>query len=188
MFCGSSSGSEAIFQEQAIALGEAMAKQNIGLVYGGAKVGLMGAIADVVLEGGEEVIGVLPKFLGTKEVAHDNLTELVLVETMHERKMKMNDLCDGVIAMPGGFGTMEELFEMLTWGQLGLHSKPVAVLNTNGYYDSLIALVEKMVSDGFLKKLNQDMLIVEDDVEKILDKMQTYQAPKVAKWITKDQT
>ena len=187
VFCGSSYGNDSIYEHQAIALGEELANRKIGLVYGGAKVGLMGAIANAVLKGGSEVVGVLPKFLAKKEVAHEHLTELVLVETMHERKMKMNELCDGVIAMPGGFGTMEELFEMLTWGQLGLHSKPVAILNTNGYYDDLIELIDKMVSDGFLKKLNQEMLIVETDVEKLLDKMQNYQPPKVAKWITKEQ-
>ena len=187
VFCGSSDGNESVFQEQAVALGEALVKRNIGLVYGGAKVGLMGAIADAVLKGGGEVFGVLPKFLGTKEVAHDNLTDLFLVETMHERKMLMNDLCDGVIALPGGFGTMEELFEMLTWGQLGLHSKPVAILNTDGYYDDLIELVDKMVVAGFLKKLNQEMLLVDTDAASLLDQMENYDPPKVAKWITKDQ-
>ena len=183
VYCGSSSGTEAIYKEQANALGEAMAKRHIGLVYGGAKVGLMGAIADAVLKAGQEVIGVLPTFFGTKEIAHEDLTELIMVKTMHERKMKMNELCDGVIAMPGGFGTMEELFEMLTWGQIGLHSKPVAILNTNGYYDSLIALADQMVSDGFLKKLNQELLIVENDVEVLLDKMENYEVTNVPKWI-----
>lgn len=187
VFCGSSDGNNSAYREQAIALGEELAKREIGLVYGGAKVGLMGSIADAVLKDGGEVIGVLPNFLQTKEVAHDHLTELFLVETMHERKLKMNELCDGVIALPGGFGTLEELFEMLTWGQLGLHSKPVSILNTNGYYDDLIELIDKMVASRFLKKLNQDMLIVENDVEILLDKMQNYQAPKVAKWITKEQ-
>lgn len=187
VFCGSSNGTDFIYREQAIVLGEELANRKIGLVYGGAKVGLMGAIANAVLGGGSEVIGVLPKFLAKKEIAHEHLTELVLVETMHERKMKMNELCDGIIAMPGGFGTLEELFEMLTWGQLGLHSKPVAILNTNGYYDDLIELTEKMVANGFLKSFNQEMLIVDENVHRLLDKMQNYKAPKVAKWITKEQ-
>jgi uncharacterized protein (TIGR00730 family) len=185
VFCGSSFGNEAIYKEQATLLGQALAKQNIELVYGGANVGLMGAVADGVLNEGGKVIGVLPDFLRSKEIAHLGLTELILVESMHERKTKMNDLCDGVIALPGGFGTLEELFEMVTWAQLGLHKKPIAVLNINGFYDSLIELTHMMVEKGFLKNVNQEMLLVSDTIDDLLDKMKNYVAPTVGKWIDK---
>jgi uncharacterized protein (TIGR00730 family) len=185
VFCGSSFGNEAIYKEQATLLGQALAKQNIELVYGGANVGLMGAVADGVLNEGGKVIGVLPDFLRSKEIAHLGLTELILVESMHERKTKMNDLCDGVIALPGGFGTLEELFEMVTWAQLGLHKKPIAILNINGFYDSLIELTHMMVEKGFLKNVNQEMLLVSDTIDDLLDKMKNYVAPTVGKWIDK---
>ena len=188
VFCGSSIGTDSAFKAEAILLGETLAKQNIGLVYGGAKVGIMGAIADGVLDNGGKVIGVIPQFLRTKEVAHENLTELIMVKTMHERKTKMHELCDGVIALPGGFGTMEELFEMLTWAQLGLHQKPIGLLNTNGFYDDLIHLIKNMVDKGFLKSVNQEMLIVSNSIDGLLDKMKNYKAPEVAKWITYETT
>lgn len=187
VFCGSSFGTDAIYKQQATLLGQTLAKQNITLVYGGAKVGLMGAVADGVLEEGGEVIGVLPVFLQSKEIAHLGLTELIVVESMHERKTKMNDLCDGVIALPGGFGTIEELFEMLTWAQLGLHKKPIAILNINGYYDSLITFIQTMVQNGLLKEVNQKMLLVSDNIENLLFQMSNYEAPTVGKWINNDQ-
>ncbi|SHM10528.1 LOG family protein [Flavobacterium saccharophilum] len=183
VFCGSSFGTEAIYTEQATLLGETFAKENIELVYGGANVGLMGAVADGVLNNGGKAIGVLPNFLRSKEIAHLGLTELILVESMHERKTKMNDLCDGVIALPGGFGTLEELFEMLTWAQLGLHKKPIAILNINGFYDSLIALTETMVEKGLLKDVNQKMLLVSDTIDDLLLQMRNYTPPTVGKWI-----
>jgi uncharacterized protein (TIGR00730 family) len=183
VFCGSSFGTEEIYKEQATLLGKTLAKQNIELVYGGANVGLMGAVADGVLNEGGKVIGVLPNFLRSKEIAHLGLTELILVESMHERKTKMNDLCDGVIALPGGFGTLEELFEMLTWAQLGLHKKPIAILNINGFYDSLIELTKVMVEKGLLKDVNQQMLLVSDSIDDLLDQMQNYDPPTVGKWI-----
>ncbi|RQO31660.1 TIGR00730 family Rossman fold protein [Taibaiella sp. KBW10] len=186
VFCGSSFGTEAIYQQQAYALGKALAEKGIGLVYGGARVGLMGAVADGCLQHKGEVIGVLPHFLGSKEIAHEQLTELILVDTMHQRKTKMNELSDGVITLPGGFGTMEELFEMLTWAQLGLHQKPIAILNVEGFYDELLAMINSMVEKGLLKALNRDMLLVSDDIHNLLDQMQHYQAPAVGKWITKD--
>lgn len=185
VFCGSSFGSEKIFEEQAYALGKALAERKIGVVYGGAKVGLMGAVSNGALENNGEVIGVLPNFLKSKEIAHENLTELFLVETMHERKTKMNELSDGVITLPGGFGTLEEFFEMLTWAQLGLHKKPIAILNCNGFYNELLQLVETMVSKGFLKEINQKMLLSSDNIEDLLQKMENYEAPAVGKWITK---
>ena len=186
VFCGSSFGTDEIYKTQAILLGNKLAEENIGLVYGGANVGLMGAVADGVLEKGGEVFGVLPNFLRSKEIAHDQLTELFLVETMHERKTKMNDLCDGVIALPGGFGTLEEFFEMLTWAQLGLHKKPIAILNTDGFYDSLITFIQTMVDKRFLKEINRDMVLVSSDIDELIDLMKNYVAPDVAKWINKE--
>jgi uncharacterized protein (TIGR00730 family) len=183
VFCGSSHGNEKKIEIKAFQLGEIMANNNIELVYGGAKVGLMGAVADGVLNKNGKVIGVLPSFLSKKEIAHDGLTQLIIVETMHERKTKMNELCDGVIALPGGFGTLEEFFEMLTWGQLGLHKKPIGILNIDGFYDLLIQFVENMVQKGFLKKVNQEMIIVSDEAEDLLTKMKNYIAPEVGKWI-----
>lgn len=183
VFCGSSFGDDSIYLDQAIKLGEILALKGIELVYGGANVGLMGAVADGALSKGGKVIGVLPHFLQTKEIAHLGLTELILVESMHERKTKMNELCDGVIALPGGFGTMEELFEMLTWAQLGLHKKPIGILNVNGYYNFLNALSDVMVEKGFLKQVNRAMLLTSDSVENLLDQMTDYRAPEVGKWI-----
>lgn len=186
VFCGSSFGTDAVYKEQAYLLGKTLALKNIGLVYGGANVGLMGEVANGALENGGEAIGVLPVFLRSKEIAHQGLTELFLVETMHERKTKMNDLCDGVIALPGGFGTLEEFFEMLTWGQLGLHKKPIAILNVDGFYDPLLEMMQTMVSKGLLKEANYKMVLVSDTVDDLLDKMQNYEAPENGKWITKE--
>ena len=188
VFCGSSFGTDDVFRSQATLMGQTLAKRNIELIYGGANVGLMGAVADGVLSKGGKVIGVLPHFLKSKEIAHEHLTELILVNSMHERKTKMNELCDGVIALPGGFGTLEEFFEMLTWGQLGLHQKPIAILNIDGFYNSLIDLVQTMVDKGFLKQLNQEMLLVSDNIEELLEKMENYQAPTTGKWVTNETT
>lgn len=187
VFCGSSFGNEEVYKNQADLLGQIFAKQNIELVYGGANVGLMGVVADSVLSGGGKAIGVLPVFLREKEIAHEGLTELILVESMHERKTKMNDLSDGVIALPGGFGTLEELFEMLTWAQLGLHKKPIAILNINGYFDELIAFLQTMVNKGLLKEANRNMLLVSENIEDLLEQMRHYTAPAVGKWIDKDE-
>jgi hypothetical protein len=186
VFCGSSQGNDEIYKLQATLLGQTLAKQNIELVYGGANVGLMGAVADGVLSEGGKVIGVLPDFLRSKEIAHKGLTELIFVESMHERKNKMNDLCDGVIALPGGFGTLEEFFEMLTWAQLGLHKKPIAILNIEGFYDDLLNLVQKMVDKGFLKEVNQKMLLVSNNIDDLINEMRNYVAPTVGKWINKE--
>lgn len=187
VFCGSSLGSEEIFQQQATLLGQTLAKQGIRIIYGGAKVGLMGAVADGALKKGGKVIGVLPYFLQSKEIAHEKLTELILVESMHERKTKMNDLSDGVIVLPGGYGTLEEFFEMITWAQLGLHKKPIAVLNIHGFYNDLINLVQTMVDKKFLKKINQEMLLISDDIDDLLNKMRNYHPQTVGKWISKNE-
>jgi hypothetical protein len=188
VFCGSGSGTEELFYKEAFALGRTLAEKKIGVVYGGAKIGLMGAVADGALSLGGEVIGVLPHFLAGKEIAHGNLTQLLLVDTMHERKTRMHELCDGVITLPGGWGTMEELFEILTWAQLGLHQKPVALLNTNGYYDSLIDCMQTMVSKGFLKEINQRMLLTDMTILGVLAKMASYKAPEVGQWISSTET
>lgn len=185
VFCGSSFGSEPIFTKTAKQLGQAMAKQNIGLVYGGANVGLMGAVADGALAAGGEVIGILPNFLKSRELAHQGLSELILVESMHERKAKMNELSDGIIALPGGIGTLEELFEMLTWGVLGLHKKPVGIVNVDGFYNDLLNMLDTMVNKGFLAESYRHMLLASDDIDDLLTQMQNYQAPTVAKWMKK---
>ena len=187
VFCGSSFGTDKVFEEQAYLVGKTLAKESIELVYGGAKVGLMGAVANGVLENNGTVIGVLPTFLKKVEIAHDNVTELILVETMHQRKTKMDELSDGTIALPGGFGTLEEFFEMLTWAQLGLHKKPVALLNINGFYNDLLHFIQNMVDKGFLKQTNRDMLLVSDNIEDLLHQMKNYQAPSVGKWIKKEE-
>ena len=168
-----------MFQSQAWELGRKLATDQIDLVYGGAKVGLMGAVADGALSESGKVIGVLPVFLKSKEIAHEGLTELILVDTLHERKTKMNELSDGVIALPGGFGTLEEFFEMLTWGQLGLHKKPMGILNLNGYYDELVHFLDKMVEKGFLKPENRSMVLLSNNIDDLLVKLKNYQARKL---------
>ena len=188
VFCGSSSGTDTVFEKEAQILGQTLAKENIDLVYGGANVGLMGALANATLSGGGNVIGVIPTFLKSKEIAHLGLTELHIVASMHERKTKMNDLCDGAIALPGGVGTLEELFEMLTWGQLGLHQKPVGLLNVNGFYDELIQLMDTMVEKGFLKEVYRKLVLISNNPNDLLAQMRTYEAPKVGKWITRETT
>jgi len=171
VFCGSSNGTKKEYREQAYYLGKTLAIKNIGLVYGGASIGLMGAVADGALANGGEVIGVIPDFLQTKEIAHDSLSQLIVTATMHERKTKMNELCDGVIALPGGFGTIEELFEMLTWAQLALHQKPIGILNTDGYFNHLIAFVQHQLDEQFIKPFHQHLLIVGNTVDDLLEKM-----------------
>ncbi len=183
VFCGSSFGTEPYFIQQTQLLGKIMTETGIDLIYGGASVGLMGVVADAVLAAGGKVRGVLPEFLQTKEIAHDGLTELIIVGSMHDRKLKMNELADGVIALPGGFGTLEELFEMLTWAQLGLHTKPIALLNIDGYYDDLINFIKNMEQKGLLKETHQKMLLVSDNIEDLLTQMKAYQSPVVAKWL-----
>ncbi|WP_010252228.1 LOG family protein [Myroides injenensis] len=185
VFCGSSSGSKTSFKTSAYELGRELASSKIGIVYGGAKVGLMGAVADGALENGGEVIGVLPIFLQEVELGHPNLSELYIVKTMHERKAKMGELSDGIIALPGGYGTLEEFFEMLTWAQLGLHKKPVALLNVEGFYNPLLKMIDEMVMSGFLKSENRDMIVVADNVNELFVKMSNYEAPKVGKWLDK---
>ncbi|NIK93404.1 TIGR00730 family Rossman fold protein [Mangrovimonas sp. CR14] len=183
VFCGSSLGKDAIYKQEAFQLGKTLAQKGIGLVYGGAHIGLMGAVADGALSESGEVIGVIPNFLRSKEIAHEGISELILTDTMHQRKSKMNDLCNGVIVLPGGFGTLDEYFEMLTWGQLGLHQKPLGILNTNGYYNHLINHVETMAQEGFLSQDNKSMVIIESEINMLLETMASYQSPKTGKWV-----
>lgn len=185
VFCGSSNGNQAIFSEQARLLGSTLAQRGVTVIYGGAKVGLMGAIADGALEAGGKVIGILPHFLSNVEIAHPALTELIIVDSMHERKQRINDLCTGAIALPGGFGTLDELFDMLTLGQLGIHQKPIGILNTNGYYDGLLQLLHDMVDNGLLRASNYAMVLADRTIEGLLQKMEDYQPPTETKWIGK---
>ena len=187
VFCGSSEGKDKRYVETACKLGERLAHDGIKVIYGGSKAGMMGAVANGALEQKGKVIGVLPNFLKHKEVAHTGLTEMIIVKSMHERKTIMHELCEGIIALPGGYGTMEELFEVLTWAQLGHHEKPIGLLNIDGYYDDLIAMVQKMVDHGYSTSDYQRMLLVADNVEELLDKMRNYKAPKVHKWIATDE-
>jgi len=184
VFCGSSAGNHPIYKETAYQVGKTLALQGIEVVYGGNNVGLMGAVADGALEHGGKVTGVLPRFLESKEAAHLGLTKLIMVDTMHERKWIMNQLSDAVITLPGGFGTMEEFFEMLTWHQLGLHAKAVTILNVNGYYDSLISLVDQMTQEGLLSPENRHKLIVAETIEELLPKIDSYHGSKMESVLT----
>ena len=184
IYCGASAGTNDLYRQQADAMGQELAQRGLTLVYGGGRVGLMGAVADSVLRHGGQALGVIPDFLASKELAHLGLTELFVVQTMHERKLKMAELADGFVAMPGGFGTMEELFEVLTWGQLGLHQKPVAVLNVGGFYDHLLRALDHMATEGLLRPENRRQLLQDEDPAALLEKMRDYQPPAVEKWLT----
>lgn len=188
VFCGSSDGNDPEIITKAEELGKTLASENISLIYGGAKRGVMGKLANAALDANGKVIGIIPGFLETKEVVHLGLTQLISVKTMHERKLKMQQMSDGFITLPGGFGTMEELFEIITWGQLGLHGKPIGLLNINGFYDSLIELMDQMVKRGFLKIENYNMLLVDDDINRLLDKMKNYKPLPAPKWLDLDRT
>lgn len=188
VFCGSSEGNDLAITDAAKKLGEIFADRNITLVYGAAKIGLMGNIAKSVLDKKGKVIGIIPSFLKRKEVVHLGLTELITTENMHERKLKMQETSDGFIALPGGMGTLEELFEIITWLQLGLHQKPIGLLNVNGFYNDLIKMVETMVRKGFLSMDNYNLLLVDSDPEQLLQKMEEFKRPDVPKWLNEDRT
>lgn len=183
VYCGSSKGFNEVYSKTAEDAGIFFAKNDIGLVYGAGSVGLMGKIANSVLENSGKVFGVIPQFLMDLEVGHKGLTELYITATMHERKMKMAEIADGIIALPGGFGTFDELFEMLTWSQLGLHEMPIGILNINGFFDPFLAMVQKMVDEGFLKKENQDLIIADDKIENLIEKMKSNERPMALKWL-----
>ncbi|MDC1325598.1 TIGR00730 family Rossman fold protein [Ulvibacter sp.] len=184
VFCGSSEGNDSEIYQAALSLGKAFVENNITLVYGAAKIGIMGAVAKSVLEGNGTVVGIIPGFLKKKEVVHLGLTELITTKNMHERKMKMQELSDGFIALPGGFGTLEELFEIITWLQLGLHSKPIGLLNTNGFYDDLIKLIENMVKKKFVSSENYQLLLVDTQIDSLLEKMRRFKLPDLPNYVT----
>ena len=175
VFCGSSPGNDTQVLVGAEKLGKTLANENITLVYGAAKIGVMGAVAEGALKNRGEVIGVIPEFLKLKEVVHLGLSQIITTDNMHERKLKMHELSDGFITLPGGFGTLEELFEIITWAQLGLHQKPIGLLNINGFYDDLINMLETMVKGQLLKPENMRLLIVDNDIESLLQKMRSFQ-------------
>ncbi|WP_411346258.1 TIGR00730 family Rossman fold protein [Paenibacillus sp. WLX1005] len=187
VFCGSSNGALELYREQAFALGQELAKRGLTLVYGGANVGLMGAVADGTLAAGGHVIGVLPHFLQDREIAHTGLSELIVVESMHERKAKMAELADGFIALPGGPGTLEEYFEIFTWAQLGLHSKPCGLLNIHGYFDPLLSMFDTMLDQQFMQAKYREIVLNDTGAATLLDQFATYEAPTVKTYL-KDQT
>ncbi|MEE9407106.1 MAG: TIGR00730 family Rossman fold protein [Polaribacter sp.] len=185
VFCGASLGFNPIYKEAAIALGNHFAENKIGLVYGGGKIGMMGAIADTILAHNGEVIGVIPKLLEKEEVVHAGVEEMIVCKKMSDRKVIMSKLIDGYITLPGGFGTLDELFEALTLGQLYIEQKPIGLLNINGYFDAILLQLDKMIEEGFLKKNNRDMLIIGTSVEELMQKMNNYKAPKISHVINK---
>ena len=188
VYCGSSSGANPDYALAARQLARAMVNKKIDLVYGGASVGIMGEIADTVLEEGGKVIGIIPKGLFVKEVAHTGITELREVNSMHERKSLMAELSDGFIALPGGFGTIEEILEIITWSQLGMHQKPCGLLNVCNYYDKLIEFFDHAVSEHFIKKIHRSIVLMEECPETLLDKFEAYKPTVNVKWINREST
>jgi len=188
VFCGSSPGARPAYVATALALGRLLADRGIGVVYGGASVGLMGAVADGALAGGGEVIGVIPRALAAKEIAHTSLTELHVVETMHERKALMSGLSDGFVALPGGIGTLEEIFEAWTWGQLGIHQKPVGILDVRDYYGKLLAFLDDALAQRFVKPEHRAQLVTATEPEELVEKMLAWKPLVVAKWMTEEET
>lgn len=188
VYCGSAKGKSSVYSEAAQRLGSVLAADKIQLIYGGGSIGLMGVVADAVMKNRGEVVGVIPRFLNVKEVGHGGLTSLIEVSTMHERKAKMEEMCDAAIALPGGYGTLDELFEILTWSQLGLHKKPIGILNVNGYFNGLIAQLDTMVKEGFLSPANRRLLVESDDVTELLNLLKNFQAESGTKWLERNQT
>jgi len=188
VFCGSSSGESRVYLDAATRMGEVLARRGLGLIYGGSRVGLMGRLADSMLEHGGEVVGVIPKALVNREVAHGGLTELRIVDSMHERKAVMAELADAFIALPGGLGTLEELFEVVTWSQLGLHRKPSGVLDVRGFYQPLFAFLDHAVGEGFVSVAHRRMIMLEEDPEVLVSRLREYEAPIVPKWIVAGET
>jgi uncharacterized protein (TIGR00730 family) len=183
VFCGSNSGTRQIYQQAAQTFGRLLCRRGIELVYGGGNVGLMGVLANACLNEGGRVFGVIPQALADKELAHTGLTELRIVSSMHERKSVMADLSDAFVALPGGYGTWEEFFEVLTWSQLGIQRKACAVLNVNGYYDPLLEMADKALSEGFVRDVHRDLLLSDPDPERLLERLSHYSIPTIDKWI-----
>jgi len=188
VFCGSNSGDDAAFAEAARSLGRLLASRKIGIVYGGGSVGLMGELADAALSEGGEVVGVIPRAMWEREIGHRGLTQLHVVETMHERKALMAELSDAFLALPGGLGTLEEIFEIWTWAQLGLHRKPCGFLNVNGFYTPLVGFLDSAVAAGFIRPQHRAIAIVDSDANVLLDRFAAYEPPAVHKWIDRDET
>jgi uncharacterized protein (TIGR00730 family) len=188
IFCGSSAGARSIYRESARAMGNALVQRGIGLVYGGGRVGLMGAVADAVLEGGGEVIGVIPEPMVTRELAHHGVTQLRIVHSMHERKMTMAELADAFVALPGGLGTFEEFCEIITWAQLGLHRKPCGILNVESYYAPLLELFDRGVTEGFIYPANRRLILEETDAGRLLDLLAGCVPLQGEKWIVRDES
>jgi len=188
VFCGSSVGRQSVYRDAATAMGSLLASRGLGLVYGGGNVGLMGVIADAVLAGGGDVIGVIPHSLANREIAHTGVTDLRVVDSMHTRKAMMAGLSDAFIAMPGGVGTFEEFFEAVTWTQLGVHRKPCGLLNTAGFYTPLAAFIDQAVTEGFIKPIHRSMIVVDDHPERLLDSLAKVELPDVPKWVRPEET
>lgn len=188
VFCGSNRGARPEYAAAATEFGRLLAAEGVTLVYGGGSVGLMGVLADAALAAGGRVIGVIPHALQLKEVGHKQLTELHVVDTMHERKALMADLSDAFVALPGGLGTFEEILEIITWGILGIHAKPCGFLNVAGYYDELIRFLDSGVAAGFVRRQHRDMMLVNDDPGRMLAQLRVYEAPPIEKWIRRDET
>lgn len=183
IFCGSNPGVRPDYMEGVRSLGRILCERGIGVVYGGSSVGLMATLSDVMLDELGDVIGVIPRMLVEREVANTQLADLRIVESMHERKALMADLADGFVALPGGIGTLEEFFEIWTWGQLGMHEKPCGLLNIAGYFDPLLAFLDRAVEEKFVRQVHREMVIVESDPSRLLDRFQAYEPPRVVKWI-----
>jgi uncharacterized protein (TIGR00730 family) len=188
IFCGSNNGARTVYVDAARAMGAALARRRIGLVYGGGRVGLMGVVADAVMAGGGEVIGVIPEALVAKEVAHEGLPDLRVVGSMHERKALMAELADAFVALPGGYGTLEEFCEVVTWAQLGFHRKPCGLLNVGGFYDRLLALFDHAVAEHFVRPAHRSLVLEEHDPEHLLDLLASYRPPALEKWLDRDET
>jgi uncharacterized protein (TIGR00730 family) len=186
VFCGSSQGSRPEYRAAAEEMGAELVRRNIGLVYGGGNVGLMGAIADAVLEAGGEAVGVIPEHIMSREIGHKGLTKLHIVHSMHERKALMADLSDAFVALPGGFGTLEEFCEVLTWSQLGLHAKPCGVLNVGGYYTPLLAMFDLAVEERFLKPENRALVLARDSAAALLQALEEWRPVRVEKWLDRE--
>ncbi|MBL7790368.1 MAG: TIGR00730 family Rossman fold protein [Chitinophagales bacterium] len=183
IFCGSSQGNNPHFTKAAQELGSYLANNKIKMIYGGARVGLMGELANACLFNNGHVVGIIPGFLSAKEIIHEGLTETIQTKSMHERKALMEEMADAFIAIPGGFGTLDELFEILTWSQLGLHTKPIGIINTDGFFDPLLAMIQKMEDCQLLKTIHKDMILLATNVTELIEKMNSYQAPEQPKWI-----
>ncbi|MCW1238491.1 LOG family protein [Bacillus pretiosus] len=183
VFCGSNYGESEEYKKAAEKLGEFLGKKNTTLIYGGGKVGLMGSVANSALQAGGNVVGIIPEFLRDKEIAHQGLTDLIVVDSMHSRKQKMNEMADGFIVLPGGYGTYEEMFEVLSWGQIGIHKKPVGLLNVDGFFDPLIKMLQHTVDKGFARPENLNLILSSTNIEELFVQMKDYNHVIVNKWV-----